>query len=584
MVPSYFVRMEKFPLNPNGKVDRKALPDPAEAEMNLGTEYMDPRDESESALVAAWSDILGRDNIGIHDNYFALGGDSIKAIQIASRLAQSGWKLELRDLFRYPSVAELGAHIVPARQTGGQEDVSGTVPLTAVQKWFFQEVNPDRHHFNQAILLKGKPCFKENVLQTVLDAILKHHDALRLQYITKEKNIIQRYTDPPPSLHFEILDLRGKDNAFGEMEAHANMLQSRMELEKGLLMKTALYRTDDEDRLLIAIHHLAVDGVSWRILLEDLNKGYDQAISGQPVHLSFKTSSFQAWAEKIYEHSQNRVLTWEKDYWLRLVRTSLSPLPSDFKSSRNLIQHSETVLVRLSEKETELLLRGVNHAYNTRADDLLLTALVKAFKSWTGEDRILILLEGHGRESVIKDIDISRTVGWFTSMCPVLLTLPETEDSGQQIKEIKETLRKIPNRGIGYGLLRYLAEDDEISALPQSEISFNYLGQFDEDADTKWFSFAEESPGQMVSSSQKRPHALDINGMVLKKQLNLAITYDGTRFLKATIQRFLENYCGALRELIEHCQNRKEKEKTPGDFSYSDLTLGEFGDILEELK
>lgn len=584
MIPSYFVQLEKLPLNPNGKVDRKSLPDPAEAEMNQGTLYIAPRNKTEADIAEVWSAVLGRTGIGINDNYFALGGDSIKAIQVASRLLQKGWKLDLRNLFRYPTIAKVCPHLTAVGQTREQEKVSGEVPLTAVQNWFFEEVQTDPHHFNQAMLLKACPRFEENPLGTALTAIWENHDALRLQYITEKNGIVQRYADPAPAIAFEILDLRTGENGQRAMGEHADRLQASMNLTEGPLMKCALYRMKDADRLLITIHHLLTDGVSWRILLEDLTAAYQQAIEGKSIQLPPKTASFRTWADKIYEYARSTDFSKETAYWRGITANQIPLLPSDMKPGENLMRHAGTVSANLSEAETGILLTAAHHAYNTRPEDLLLTGLLMAFKNWTGQDRIFVLLEGHGREPLI-NADVNRTVGWFTSMYPVLLTLPpHTDDPGREIKQVKETLRKVPNRGIGYGILRYIVRDEGLSGGTRPDICFNYLGQFDEVAETNWFSLESMSPGQTVSPSHKRVHALDINAMVLNKQLNLFLTYDGTRFQESAMQKLLENYFAQLRNLLKHCQSRTEQEKTPGDFSYSNLSIEEFGSILNELK
>ncbi len=584
MIPSYFVRMEKLPLTPSGKTDKNALPDPADAGMDSGTEYATPRNEAESAIITVWSDVLGRKQISLYDNYFAMGGDSIKAIQVVSRLLGIGWKLEMRDLFRHSTAAELAPYISRARESAVQEKVSGTVPLTPIQKWFFEEVKPAPHHYNQAVMLKGKPCFEEKALQTALNALWNHHDTLRMQYVMSEETLIQRYADTGPSLYFEIVDLRETEQADSEMEAHADALQASTDMEKGPLMRTALYRLEDADRLLIAIHHLVTDGVSWRIMLEDLAGAYEQVLEEQSVLLPLKTDSFRTWAKKIHEYSRSRSLANERDYWYRMAAAPPVPLPSDITSlSPLLFPRSSSVSTEFSEAETDMLLTGVHHAYNTRIDDLLLAALAKAVRAWTGKNETLILLEGHGREDVIRDADVSRTVGWFTSIYPVRLTLPETEDPGQEIREIKETLRRIPKKGIGYGILRYIAGDKELSRSQWPEICFNYLGQFDEATEAERFSVSAKSPGQTTAPNQKQLHALDINGIIIKKQLSLSVDYDSTRFLESTVLRFLGNFRQALLKLCEHCRNRKEEEKTPGDFIYSDISTEEFGNILEEL-
>jgi amino acid adenylation domain-containing protein/non-ribosomal peptide synthase protein (TIGR01720 family) len=555
MIPAYFVRVDAIPLTPNRKVDEKALPHPVEKGMAQGTSYSPPRNERESAIIAAWTDVLGREGIGIDDHYFALGGDSIKAIQLVPRLLQMGWKMEVRDLFRYPTVAELAPHLIPAAQADKAEPVGGTVPLTAVQTWFFQEIDRDRHHFNQAVLLKGKPRFQDEALKAALEAVCRHHDSLRLQFIEKDGSVVQRYAEPGSAPHFEIMDLRGSKSAILQMDAHMNALQSGMNLEKAELVKAAVYRLDEADRLFISVHHLVMDAFSFRILLEDLNAAYSRSVRRQEIQLLPKTASFRTWAEKIHEYAQSDAMDEEKDYWHRIAGTPVSPLPSDFGPGENTRQQAKVVHTELSEEETRFLFTRAHHAYDTQADDLLLAALAHAAGIWTGEKRTIVYRALHGREHIADDVDVSRTVGWFSGMCPILFTLPDPENTGRLIVDTRDELRKIPGSGIGYGLLRYIRKDRELCDTPRHpEIVFINLGQFDREVETEWFSATTEYTGDMFGPKQRRPFALEVDVIVLRGRLRLSVIYDGSRFHEETVRRFFQNYLDALQNIIEHCK------------------------------
>ncbi|MCP4404626.1 MAG: AMP-binding protein, partial [bacterium] len=590
MIPAYFVQLDEFPLTPNDKIDKKALPTPDEAGMRQGTSYEAPRNSGEELLASVLAEILGMQQVGINENYFALGGDSIKAIQFVSRLSQQGMKLEMRDIFQYPTVAELAFRMTAMKPKTIELDVKGTIPFTAIQQEFFREIHVDRHHHNQAVLLRGKPRLDENVLRTALTAMLHHHETLWLCFGT---TIRQRYPESPPPLSFEVFDLQGSEDSEAAMGSHIDKLHASLNLELGELMKTALFRLDDSDRLFITIHHLVVDGVSWRILLEDLHSAYQSSIgpSTSPgrrnrqstIQLPPKTASFKTWSEKIHEYSHSSEQEQEQAYWRQITSTPPLMLPSDLEGGTNLVQHSGMLSIDISEEETELLLREVHHAYNTQIDDILLTALAQAVQGWTGRQRIPVLLEGHGREPVV-DVDVSRTVGWFTSMYPILLVLPDSDEPGRTIKEIKEILRKVPNKGIGYGILRYLAQDEAIVRNPWPEICFNYLGQFDDGAEGVYFATAAESSGQLISPAQEQLYALEIVGLVVENRFRLSVTYDGTRFQENTINRLLEMYHQALSVLTAHCRSKIEGEKTPGDFIYSDLSLDQFDAILEKFQ
>lgn len=543
MVPSYFILLDKFPLTPNGKTDQKSLPEPSVSMMDSGVKYAAARNEQESVIIGVWASLLRIDKISIYDNYFSIGGDSIKAIQMVSRLAQAGWKMKIRDLFKYPTPAELAQHISPIRNFTPDDFVQkkGTVLLTAVQRWFFQNISIERHYFNQAVLLRGKPRFSENEVKAALEAILNHHDTLRLQYRTEGKTVIQQYPDVPAPLHFEISEFSGSD-ALLKMEASINTLHAGMNLERGELMKTALYRLGDADRLFITIHHLATDAVSTRILLNDFDIAYTQAIHRQPIRLPDKTCSFGDWAEKVYEYSRSEALAQEKEYWHRV--SAYSSLFSDEGREECLNQSGTGSLsIAFSEEETALLFRNIGQTNDIR--DILFAALCQALSAWTGKKQISLVSVGHGRESVVDDADLSHTVGWFSSMYPLCFTMPD--DPGQIIAVIRETLGKMPNRGIGYSILRYIAEDEILSQRPLPETVFNYIGRIDEEIETESFSMAAEPPGQIFSPAQKRAHPLELTGVIVKGCFMLFAFYDKSRFSLSAIQRFLENYRRMLR-------------------------------------
>ena len=299
-------------------------------------------------------------------------------------------------------------------------------------------------------------------MKAALEAVCRHHDGLRLQFIEKNGSVIQRYAEPGPAPHFEIMDLRGNDTATLRMTAHMNALQSGMNLEKAELVKAAVYRLDEGDRLFISVHHLVVDAFSFRILLEDLNTAYSQSVRHRDIGLLPKTSSFRTWAEEIQEYAHSDALDTEKAYWRRIAKRPPSPLPSDFGPGENTRQQAKSVHGELSDEETAYLLTHAHRAHDTQADDLLLAALARAAGAWTGEKQVAVFRAVHGREPIADDVDVSRTVGWFSGMCPILFTLPDPKNTGRLIVDTRDELRKIPRSGIGYGLLRYIRKDREL--------------------------------------------------------------------------------------------------------------------------
>jgi non-ribosomal peptide synthase protein (TIGR01720 family) len=343
----------------------------------------------------------------------------------------------------------------------------------------------------------------------------------------------------------------------------------------------------------VVIHHLAVDGVSWRILLEDLETAYGQLAGGEAVRLPAKTTSWKSWAERLAEHARSDALAAEAAFWTEQTHKQSAPLPVDDPAGENTSSGSRSVAVRLSEDETEALLREVPAAYRTQIDEVLLTALAGALARWTGQRRVRVDLEGHGREEeAVGGADLSRTVGWFTTVYPVVLELPGAGEPGAALRAVKEQLRAVPRRGIGYGLLRYLGGGEAGAALgraPDPEVAFNYLGQFDQSVSGEsFFAFAEESAGASSDGRSPRQHLLEVSGSVQGGRLELQVGYAEGVHRRETVERLAEGYAAELRALIAHCRSEGAGGFTPSDFplvQLDDDTLafleGEFGDLFE---
>ncbi|WP_353961229.1 non-ribosomal peptide synthase/polyketide synthase [Paenibacillus sp. S-12] len=588
MVPSRIMHLDQMPLTPNGKIDRKALPVP-EGSIRAEAAYTAPRTPAEQALALVWQSVLGVDQVGTMDNFFALGGDSIKALQVSSRLLQTGYKLVMKDLFHYPTISALSLQLQTVERTASQAEVTGEVILTPIQRWFFEQNPADVHHSNQAFMQFSKQGFDEEALRQAVRQLIVHHDALRTVYRQTESGYTawNRGTGENEALFdLEVVDFRGVCDVKGAVEAKANDIQASIDLENGPLVKLGLFRCDDGDHLLIAIHHLVVDGVSWRILLEDFAAGYEQALQGQPIRLPLKTDSFQTWAKQLADYANgyanDPALESEREYWQHNEQLTYEPLPKDFEQGRSKLKDSGLVTVRWTAEETEQLLKQAHRAYHTEMNDLLLAALGLAVQAWSGRGRVLVNLEGHGREDILPDVDITRTVGWFTSQFPVVLEPCHAQSLGHQVKQVKESLRRIPNKGISYGILRYLSapRDGECFAL-EPEISFNYLGQFDQDYESSGSQSSPFSPGSDSSPNAVMDFVLDINGMVSEGVLELTIRYGETQYKRETVERLGTLLQSSLREVINHCVSKERPELTPSDVLLQDVTVEELERLAE---
>ncbi len=580
MIPSWFVLMAEFPLTPNGKLDKKALPEPKGRDMTRG-EYLPAGNEMEKRLVQLWEQILGRQPIGINDNFFELGGDSIKAIQVMAALHQVQLKCELRQIFQYPTISGLAPNICSIENID-QGIITGPVPLTPIQHWFFQELKGSFHHYNHSVLLKAKQRLDEILLSSLFQEIVKHHDALRIVYRINGTEIFQENLGHSP-LTVETVDLMKEDDLAKQLEFYANQVQSGLDLEKAPLMRVVLFKAPDADRLLIVIHHLLVDGVSWRILFEDISIGYQQALSGKPIQLPLKTHSYKTWAASLDEYKNSDTLLKEIDYWRTIEETEVKPVPIENASGSNLYKDRQTIEVGLTETETDELLTQTNQAYNTRINEILLTVLARTLFKWYGGTKSLIALESHGREH--NDLDLSRTIGWFTAIFPIVLDISDSDKLDYQIKLIKETLRNVPQNGIGYGLLKYMT-NKEIGLTFQSkpQIAFNYLGQFDQDIPHNLFSLAEESTGENISPLSELTHDLSMSGIIVGNQFKISVTFSPYRYQPQSIEKFLELYREDIGLIISHCQQKDDHELTPSDLSYTELGLDELDDIIDSIQ
>jgi amino acid adenylation domain-containing protein/non-ribosomal peptide synthase protein (TIGR01720 family) len=590
MIPSYFVPLPELPLSSSGKIDRKALPDPETMKLDSGSRYSPPHSDIEQKLAGIWAEVLGREKVGIEDNYFALGGDSIKSLRIISRMHEIGYKLEVGNLFHWPTIRELAPavkHIEPIRE---QSPITGNIPLTPIQRDFFEHCGVDTHHFNQAVLLHLEERWQEDAVRFIFTKIQEHHDALRMTFKRKNGTILQTNHGPDYPFSLQVWDLSDRPlyQARPIMLERANELQAGIDLVTGPLMKVGLFRLEDGDRLLIAVHHLVIDGVSWRIVFEDIEilyRHYKKHKEGKTVQLPLKSDSFKSWSEQLSRYADSDTFLAEKEYWKELAGTVCDPIPKDFPAGTGDAIEVERLSFSLSETRTRQLLTDAHRAFGTTNDDLLLCALGLALSDTFNVDKAAVAFEGHGREDILPGIRVDRTVGWFTSLCPLLLDLSFKHDLDRQVIEIKERLRQMPGKGIGYGILKYLTAEHNkpgISFEFEPQVLFNYLGQFDADLAKKPFKTAQESPGNFRSPRQQRRFELDVSAVVVNKQLTVTLSYSKQQYKSGTIRQLSQHYEENLNRIISFCCARKKRVATPGDFTYKKLSLDQVERLTEK--
>ncbi|HBO0049266.1 TPA: amino acid adenylation domain-containing protein [Pseudomonas aeruginosa] len=561
MVPAQWLALERMPLSPNGKLDRKALPAPEVSVAQAG--YSAPRNAVERTLAEIWQDLLGVERVGLDDNFFSLGGDSIVSIQVVSRARQAGLQLSPRDLFQHQNIRSLALAAKAGAATAEQGPASGEVALAPVQRWFFEQSIPNRQHWNQSLLLQARQPLDGDRLGRALERLQAQHDALRLRFREERGAWHQAYAEQAG----EPLWRRqaGSEEA---LLALCEEAQRSLDLEQGPLLRALLVdMADGSQRLLLVIHHLAVDGVSWRILLEDLQRLY----ADLDADLGPRSSSYQAWSRHLHEQAGARLD--ELDYWQAQLHDAPHALPCENPHGALENRHERKLVLTLDAERTRQLLQEAPAAYRTQVNDLLLTALARATCRWSGDASVLVQLEGHGREDLGEAIDLSRTVGWFTSLFPLRLT--PAADLGESLKAIKEQLRGVPDKGVGYGLLRYLAGEEaaaRLAALPQPRITFNYLGRFDRQFDGAALLVpATESAGAAQDPCAPLANWLSIEGQVYGGELSLHWSFSREMFAEATVQRLVDDYARELHALIEHCCQEGNVGATPSDFPLATL-------------
>ncbi|MDL9994070.1 non-ribosomal peptide synthetase [Bacillus stercoris] len=587
MLPARLIQIDSIPLTVNGKLDQKALPEPEKH--TYTADDISPRDEIEKVMAEIWEELLDVDELGVNANFFELGGDSIKALQVCARLKQRGYETTVREMFEHQTLGELSARVQKAVRVIDQGPVEGEITWTPIQQWFFSQ-SLESHHFNQSVMLYRSERFDEIALKKVLKSLVTHHDALRIicRYENGSPVQLNRGIDlPDEELYaFELFDVKGNaTDTHSRIKEAASQMQEHMRLETGPLLHAGLFRTENGDHLFLTIHHLVVDAVSWRILFEDFSTAYKQAVSGESIQLPQKTDSYLTYSQKIADYSKSRQVQREAAYWDECENRHIQPVPKDNDAAPNTFIDTEMIDFELSRHHTELLLTAVHKAYSTEMNDILLTALGLALQQWTGNNQFKISMEGHGRESYLDDIDISRTVGWFTSIYPVWLDMSDSEHKnnderlGHLIKQTKDMLHRIPHKGVGYGVLKYISKKWD-SEKNSPEISFNYLGQFDQDIQSKAFEVSDIKPENEISPNWERPYVLDISGAISSGCLNLHIIYNRLQFEGKTIQTFAGHFKQTLENITEHCTGKESREWSASDFTDEDLTLDELNEIM----
>jgi amino acid adenylation domain-containing protein/non-ribosomal peptide synthase protein (TIGR01720 family) len=558
MVPASYVALPALPLTANGKLDRRALPAPPSDVVSRGGVA---RSAAEESLLQIWRQVLGREELGIEDNFFALGGDSIQSIQVVARARQQGWMLTTRQLFEHQTIAALAAVARRAGRAADEKAPLGPAPLTPIQRTFFGWGLAHPHHYNQALLLDVKEGVERGRLEQSLRQVWGRHAALRLRFSRDGEGRWQQRQcgDEAAALEYghEVV------GSAAELAERVAAVQGSLDLERGPLARAVHFDLGASgQRLLLVIHHLAVDGVSWRILLSELEQSY------RGEELPPVGTSYVSWARLLEQDAASAATEAEGGYWSSVLAAATPWAPPASEARANTVRESRTVEVALSEAQTRALLEQAPAAYRTQINDLLLAALGEALCEWSGQASVLVDVEGHGRQEVFPEVDLSRTVGWFTTLYPVALEKREGEGKGELLRRITDQLRQLPRQGMGWGLR------GQASPAP---VRFNYLGQLDGlVGEGRLLVLASEGSGASQHPDDERPYALDVVAQVLAARLR-------TRFVCGPhlppVEELADLFQRTLQALIAHCCQAQTGGYTASDFPRAALT----GDELEGL-
>lgn len=569
-IPAAFVFLDRFPLTPQGKVDRRALPIPDWQNVAGDRPIIPPETPAQQAICTAWEQVLALDAVGIEDNFFALGGDSILAVKVVTQVRRQGLIITPKEIFDHQNVKALAA-VARKQETTERITTKGNpndVPLSPIQQWFFDLDVPAPNHWNQAVLLKVNPAIDSQTIGKAIAEVARNHDTFRLRFRRLNSGWQQFYSEVKnsPTLELEIVDLTASAaHREAEISRHCDRLQRSLDLSNGPLARAALMMCGEGDgnRLFVVIHHLIVDGVSWRILLEDLGTALMGGVVEPPA------SSFGQWSEFIRVFASRPEVRGEITFWQRNIKTNFR-LPLDFADKQqNREATQEKVSLTLTPETTQIFLTAANKAYRTQPQDLLLAALSKTLQEITSENVLQIIMEGHGREDLSASLDVTRTLGWFTTIYPLRLDLPDNSFA-TIIKTVKESLRSLPHRGLSYGVLRYLSEEAEVNSPIYADISFNYLGQVrvQEGKDQLFSLLDEANTGIAHDPDGLRPHVIDVVAIVVSGKLRVDWLYSNKLHRRETICQWARVFEKNLLSILSYCTTPGIGGYTPSDFAW----------------
>ncbi len=544
--------------------------------------YAPPRNSAEVTLCEIWQDILGIERVGVEDNFFDLGGDSVVSIQMIGRAAQRGIRLSSKQIFEQQTIAKLA---VPGEakieSTAEQGLVTGPAPLTPIQAWFFEQPFADAAHFNQAVMLETS--VDPGIIEAGIRDLCEHHDALRLQFPGEGGILAAEYARTPGAgvvQHIDLADVPD-DKLEPRMAALADQTQQSLNIQCGPIIRAVLFGCglSRPTRLLIAIHHVAVDLTSWQILLEDLETACSQLVNGQAVCLGRKTTSYRDWAKQLKRRAEAGEFRDEISYWTSISRHGAFALPRDRGDSRMATAADADRIVREVEGVDPQALRSMAVLTAVQPDHVLLATLGKALGEWAGAQNVVVDVESFGRDPLFPETDVSRTAGWFTAIHPFALAGLGPAPMTSRIERVKRDFDLMPRGGVGYGALRYLDPQWRRLMKPDrgSQVCFLYSGEWDAAAHGRLFQAASESCGRLCAPSTPMRYEISIEAGIQRGRLQLSFVYNSRAFDRSTIERLARLFEESVRNVFNRMSDPGSEASRTGaaEFGWDDSDVDE---------
>ncbi|ABE56809.1 Amino acid adenylation [Shewanella denitrificans OS217] len=553
MIPSTFTALRTFPMTPNNKVDSSALRQLSEQQKG-GIISLPNSKDIEASITSIWKRILNINHINQTQSFIELGGDSIKAIQTVAELKKLGLKIKANHILQYPTIEQLSQHVTYALQEDNIQ-VQGQVPLTPIQQWFFNHYQGDKNKFFQHALLSFTDKIHQATLQQAMQEVMKQHDSLRSSFVydIDSKQWRQEVLTPNISIDFHCIHLEKIDHTL--MAIHMNALANQNWLNKSTLLQGIIFKAEtSDDHVFLLAHHLIVDTVSWWILLDDIEKSYQQLLAGKKVDLGSKTSSLQQWSQQLHKFSKSETLQQERELWCQTDQA----LNSAFRFAPSKEQtDTDNISLVLSQSQTKALLRQNIHQ-GIAVHELVLTLHARAMANIFGANQYSVIIENHGREECFDTLDVSRTVGWFTSIYPLVLAQNKPCPLLLDIAKTKNILQQAPNKGLGYGVLNYLPNNKSITEtysniMPQA--SFNYYGTFDRQSQRS--RIVDVAKFDLPALRPPLQHVMDISGSIRGGQLHIELHYNNNRLATDLAQQWLAHI---NKELIDYIHLKYDKK------------------------